>query len=99
MKYGLSEDILSLIIKEIKTNLGDTQEPILYLYGSRAKGSHREFSDIDLLLKAQRFDDKSLDVIDFDKLDIPYKIDFVLDKNLFEAYREEIEDHMIEVNL
>lgn len=97
MRFGLSNIDISKILKEIKDNLGSTSNPHIYIYGSRVKGNHRDFSDIDLLLMADSFDDESISKIDFEELDTPYKVDFVLDKDLFEAYREEIEAHMVEL--
>lgn len=99
MKFGITNKDLSLIIHEIKKNLGSTKKPQLFLYGSRAKGNNRKFSDIDLLLKAESFDEASLSKIDFSELDISYKIDLVLDKYLYEAYRDEIEGHMVSISL
>ena len=96
MKFGLSEEDILLIKNEIQRNLGSTKNSKLYIYGSRVKGNHREFSDIDLLLKADEFDENALGKIDFSELDTPYKVDFVLDTELFESYREEIESHMVE---
>ena len=96
MKFGLSEKDISIIKNEIKKNLGSTKYPKLYIYGSRVKGNARDFSDIDLLLKADSYDIKALSNIDFSELDVPYKVDFVLDKDLFEAYRKEIFAHMVE---
>ena len=79
----------------MKFGLGETKEPKVYIYGSRAKGNFRKYSDIDILLSSGKYDEKALSGVDFDKLDIPYKIDFVLDKDLFEDYRDEVHDHMI----
>lgn len=96
MNFGLSSSDIDSIKEEVTKNLGATVNAKIYIYGSRVKGNHREFSDIDLLLKADSYDIDSLSKIDFEKLDTPYKVDFVLDKDLFEGYREEIETHMIE---
>lgn len=76
-------------------NLGNTIEPQLYLFGSRAKNTHREYSDIDLLLCAESFDTKMLELIDFENTDIPYTVDFVLEPNLYKKYIEEINSHKV----
>ncbi len=98
MKFGLSESDLNLVIQEIKIHFGTTRNPKIYIYGSRVKGHYREFSDIDLLLEADSYDEESLSKIDFSELDIVYKVDFVFGKDLFEGYREEIESHMVLVD-
>lgn len=99
MKYGISKKHLTLIIDEIKKNLGKTYSPKLYIYGSRVKGGFRPYSDIDLLLKSENYDEKALVKIDFDSLDIPYKVDFVLEKNLYSKYRDEILSHCEVISL
>lgn len=97
MNSGVSKSDLELIKNEIIKNLGQTKNPKIYLYGSRAKGNFRPYSDIDLLLIADQYDEQSLSQADFEQLDIPYKVDFVLDKDLFAAYRDEIHEHMVEL--
>lgn len=97
MIFGLPEPDFNSIKEEIKKHLGETKVAKLFVYGSRVKGNAREFSDIDLLLLADEYDEQELEKIDFESLDTPYKVDFVLDKNLFEKYREEIHGHMIQV--
>ncbi|MAZ48554.1 MAG: hypothetical protein CME65_08320 [Halobacteriovoraceae bacterium] len=97
MNYGLSDEQLSVILSEIKKNLGSTVLPEIFLFGSRVKGNYRPFSDLDILLKAQSYDEHSLDLIDFSNLDTPFKVDFVLDTNLYEGYRDEIYDHMVRI--
>jgi predicted nucleotidyltransferase len=75
MKFGLSEDT----IQKIRAVLGrypQVQEAILY--GSRAKGTYRNGSDIDLTLRGGT--DLTLNVLykiltDLDDLLLPYTID------------------------
>ena len=95
MNHGVPPEDMSLIVNEIAGHLGASKNVQIYLYGSRAKGTFRPYSDIDILVKAEIYDESSLDQIDFSDLDTPYKIDFVLWKDLFEGYRSEVESHMI----
>ena len=95
MKFGIPEKSFKAILKEIQSHLGDTSNPQVYIYGSRVKGNFREFSDIDILLVADKYDESALSQIDFESLDIAYKVDFVLDKDLYDAYRDEIYGHMV----
>lgn len=95
MKFGISDTDIQIINEEIYKNLGNTLNPKVYIYGSRIKGNFRKFSDIDILFVADSYDEESLSKIDFTALDIPYKVDFVLKKDLFEGYRDEIEKHMV----
>jgi predicted nucleotidyltransferase len=50
------------------------------LFGSRAKGNHREGSDIDLALKGAGFSlqDRDRWLLQYDALDLPWKIDLVV---------------------
>ncbi|MDL5045393.1 nucleotidyltransferase domain-containing protein [Oscillatoria amoena NRMC-F 0135] len=50
------------------------------LYGSRAKGTHREGSDIDLVIESNHFSGNDLTSLshDLDELNLPYKIDLGL---------------------
>ncbi len=77
MKFGLSENTVSKII-EVLTKNKDVQKIILY--GSRAKGTHREASDIDLTIIAPKLDLTDLMKLEteLDDLLIPYKIDLSL---------------------
>lgn len=95
MKFGLTTKEIETILNEIQLNLGATKDPQVYVFGSRAKGTHRDFSDIDLLLKATSYDVEALENIDFERLDIVYKVDFVLDKDLFEGYRNDVESNIV----
>lgn len=72
-KYGLDEDTLQEICR-ILSRYGEVQEAILY--GSRAKGNYKLFSDIDLTLKGDVLHDTLLDVIrEFDESSLPYMFD------------------------
>jgi predicted nucleotidyltransferase len=96
---GVSQIDHNNIINLIKSFLGKTQNAKLYLYGSRAKGHFRKYSDIDLFLMANYYDDETLNKIDFSETDLAYKIDFSLEKNLFPSYREDINKTMIEIQM
>lgn len=50
------------------------------LFGSRAKGTHREGSDIDVALKGDHLDSRLLTQIglDYDALYLPWKLDVIL---------------------
>ena len=51
MKYGLTESELQFIVKNAVEPLKLLNAKI-YLFGSRANGKYKNFSDIDLLYKA-----------------------------------------------
>lgn len=90
-RFGLSEETIERIRAVFASH------PVVetaVLYGSRAKGSHRPGSDIDLTLYGEHVTQRELDVIldELDALDLPYTIDLSLFARLAHApLREHIE--------
>ena len=84
MKFGLSEDNIEKI-NGIFKNHPEVTEAIIY--GSRAKGNHREGSDIDLTLKGSNLTEELRSVIwtAIDELNTPYLIDLSIYENLNSA--------------
>ena len=80
-RYGLSEETIVKIIDTIKRCY--RVEGIL-LYGSRAQGRYREFSDIDLTLTGDSLtrDDLIRIISEIDDLLLPYEIDLSLYKDI-----------------
>ena len=76
-KYGIPESDLDALLSELKKN-SEINEIILF--GSRAKGTFRNGSDIDIALKGRNL--KLNDILDaisvVDKLLLPYKLDLVI---------------------
>lgn len=62
------------IIKEILAPYPNT----FFIFGSRAKSTHKKFSDLDLCYKKDIPDLVIAEIADaFDKSDLPFKVDFV----------------------
>jgi uncharacterized protein len=81
MSHGLSEAAVEGI-REVLRHFPEVAKATLY--GSRAKGTHRRGSDIDLTLQGVGLDHSGLTLI-CDKLDdllLPYKMDVSLFKDL-----------------
>ena len=74
MKYGLPEDSIDKLLAIISR---EPRVDAVTLYGSRAKGSYRDGSDIDLCLDAPKLDYSTLMRIEneLDDLLLPWKID------------------------
>lgn len=74
MQFGLTDAQLE-ILKNIFANYTEIRE--VFIYGSRAKGTFNERSDIDLIVKNSNVDRKLLNKIrmDFDESNIPYLMD------------------------
>lgn len=74
MKFGLPEETIHLINK-IFAQFPEVEEALIY--GSRAKNSNREGSDIDITLKGEKLTEeiRSQIWLDIDSLNTPYLID------------------------
>lgn len=85
------------IIKSIITKY--LSEYDLYLFGSRAKGTAREYSDIDLAISSKELNSliKSQIEIDFENSLIPWKIDVVDLNNIDDNFKSLIENTMIKL--
>lgn len=74
MRYGLNEDQINKICSIFQKY---EQVEAAFLYGSRAKGTFRKGSDIDLSLKGEKLDTSILFKIEdeLDDLLLPYQLD------------------------
>jgi predicted nucleotidyltransferase len=95
MKYGLSNNIITNITTVFKQF--PTIEAV-YLYGSRAKGSFKKSSDIDLILKGNQLDLSELTNImtKLDDLLLPYQFDVAI---YHQINNEELLDHIDRVGI
>ena len=74
--YGISQNALDKI-KTVLFSVQGVEQAILY--GSRAKGSFKEGSDIDLTVKGNlTYDDLVKMSVNLDDLNLPWKIDLSL---------------------
>lgn len=74
MRFGLSETTIEKITRQLSKHRWIDRAII---YGSRAKGTHREGSDIDLVLKSAQSDLHKLYELEreIDDLLLPYTVD------------------------
>lgn len=65
--------------REILLKLSDKYSASFFAFGSRVKGSHRKFSDLDICIKAP-ISDAQLSHLeeDLEESDLPFKVDIVL---------------------
>jgi predicted nucleotidyltransferase len=89
-RFPIDEKIKKKIIAVISALIPEAK---IYLYGSRARGTHGEWSDIDLALDAE----KPLNKLDVGEvrdvmveLNIPYKVDVVDIHNISDQLKKEI---------
>lgn len=71
----------------------------LFLFGSRAKGTAKKYSDIDLAIKADGFTTsiKNRIEFEFENSTLPYEVDIVDLNNITEEFKKLINDSMVEI--
>lgn len=98
MKFGLNEAeylfIYDILIQPLK-RLGAG----VYVFGSRARGDHEKYSDIDILVCSSENLSPQIgeysDIIE--NSNFPYKVDVVEARNLAESYRPSVYEDRVEV--
>ncbi|MDY6823907.1 MAG: nucleotidyltransferase domain-containing protein [Thermodesulfobacteriota bacterium] len=88
--FGMQKEVLARIVEVLKRN-PHIDEAILY--GSRAKDSHREGSDVDLVLKGQHLNLREMNKLhlELDDLMLPYTFDLSIYHRLND---QELIDHI-----
>lgn len=73
-RFGLSDSHLQALQQTI-TRFGEVEQALIY--GSRAMGTHKRFSDIDIALVGRDISEKMLYELDeaIDDLLLPYEVD------------------------
>jgi predicted nucleotidyltransferase len=77
----------------LQKHFGDLKDVKVYLFGSRAKGTQKKYSDVDLAIKTKAQDVSkriSLFQEDWEQTRIPYKVDVTSWKDLFKPYLADI---------
>ncbi|MDP3589001.1 MAG: nucleotidyltransferase domain-containing protein [Methylobacter sp.] len=90
MKYGLKEQIIAQI-NSVFARYPEVEQVILY--GSRAKGTYKNSSDIDLTLKGHDLNLKVINSIsnELDELLVPYSFDILIFSQISNA---DLVDHI-----
>jgi predicted nucleotidyltransferase len=92
MKFGLSERDWTLLSKIFIEPLQEMRTQA-WVFGSRARGDHRPFSDLDILVSDSQ--DLSKEKIrriqeELEESQISIKVDIVLEKDLADEYRNSV---------
>jgi predicted nucleotidyltransferase len=91
MKYGLTEEELAWIHDKLVTPLKKRGAQV-YIFGSRARGTHQRFSDIDILVDSAEDLTSIISAIaeECEDSNFPYKIDIVDDRFLADSFRPSV---------
>lgn len=75
--FGIPESDMDALISELKRNIKIKE---IILFGSRAKGTFNNGSDIDIALKGSNLNLKDIldATVEFEKLLLPYKLDLII---------------------
>ena len=101
MKYGLTDSEFQFLNEKVIKPLKQVQAKV-YLFGSRANGKFKKFSDIDILYVPQSSQPIPLGVISqiiltLEESDFAYKIDLVSSAELAHSYRASVDKEKIEL--
>ncbi len=101
MKYGLTEQEIQVLNKKIIQPLKKYKAQV-YLFGSRANGKFKKFSDIDILYVSKESCPVPASVIsqiiiDIEDSEFAYKVDLVSSKELAKSYEENVNREKIEL--
>lgn len=88
MKFGLSDKDYHFIQREVVQPLKKMGATV-WCYGSRARGDHQNFSDLDLMIESSQDLTTEIGAIQekISNSNFPYKVDLVQWANFAEAYR------------
>ncbi len=95
MRFGLTEEELQLLEKTLFEPLRNAGAEV-WIFGSRARGDHKKFSDIDVLFelpKSKVLPSGLLSKIkeELDQGNLPYKVDIVERQNLANSYCDQVD--------
>ncbi len=79
MQYGITNITYIKIIEIVKKY----NKYVFKIFGSRARGSYKNSSDIDLVVDGDVTKIDKFNIMnDFDKLDVPYQIDIIFKQDI-----------------
>ena len=94
--FGLEDRHLSFIKETLKKYIPDSNAKF-YIFGSRAKGTYREYSDVDIAIDCPNLeaDIKSKLELEFENSTFPYEVDVVDLNNIRENFKDLIQDDLV----
>lgn len=96
-RFGLEEKYLNFLKSTLKKNLPDNTK--FYIFGSRAKGTYKDYSDIDIAIdNSEKISEKILQKISFEFEDstFPYEVDVVDSNSVSDNFKSLITGDLIE---
>ena len=90
--FGLDPKDVSFLELVLKKNLSQLCPVRIWIFGSRALGEFREYSDVDLLIECEKLNSELISQISecFEESSFPFKIDLVDLKKIAPEYEQSI---------
>lgn len=87
--YGLKQSDYQFIDQHVIQPLKQKGAKV-WVFGSRARGDHQQFSDLDLYIECESDIDRFINDLNelLEESDLPIKVDLVQDKHFVNSYRE-----------
>ena len=101
MRFGLEERHIKFILDVLNKNI-IANNAIFYIFGSRARGVFKEYSDVDIAVDCagEKADNSVIVKIksDFENSTFPYEVDVVDLNSLDEGFLNIIKDDLYKIN-
>ena len=96
MKFGLTQEQYNLV-HDVAVLPFKNLNGKVWCFGSRARGDHRPFSDLDLLVELIADDSALVSRIreSLEESNFPFKVDIVLSSKLASSYLENVEKEKV----
>ena len=94
--FGLEDRHLNFIKETLKKYIPNPDAKF-YIFGSRARGKFREYSDVDIAIDCPDLETniKTKLEIEFENSTFPYEVDIVDLNNIKESFRNLIQDDLV----
>ena len=94
--FGLEDRHLNFIKETLKKYIPNS-EAKFYIFGSRARGKYREYSDVDIAIDSPNFAKsiKSKLELELENSTFPYEVDIVDLNNIKENFKNLIQDDLV----
>lgn len=99
-RFGFTEEQFEEICGLIRANRITNQSIEAWIFGSRARGDFKPFSDVDIVISGQpAVNEKQLQELQssFEESELPYKFDLVLADQIYPQYKTQIEKEKIRI--
>ena len=94
--FGLEERHLNFVKETLKKHIPNLDAKF-YIFGSRARGKYREYSDVDIAIDCPNLDEKTKSKLEleFENSTFPYEVDIVDINNIKESFKKLILDDLV----